>query len=58
MSEKKFEPQWNNAQVCPKCKELGMSVWQESSTARMCANCKFIEERTSQTEERKWNVKK
>ena len=40
-----FVPKWTNAQKCPLCGQLGMCEWSESSTARMCQNCKHIEDR-------------
>lgn len=40
-----FTPKWYNAEECPACKQLGMCIWQESSTARKCQCCGYIEER-------------
>lgn len=40
-----FIPKWSNAEECPMCHELGMCKWENLSTARMCQNCKYIEER-------------
>lgn len=48
MSEEKprFTPRWINAEACPVCSELGMPAWSDdSTTARSCANCGFVQER-------------
>ena len=45
-----FTPVWANAETCPSCGEKGMPAWQESSTARRCANCGHVEERNAVTE--------
>lgn len=42
-----FVPLWQNAEECPNCREKGMPPWQESSTARRCANCGHVEERNA-----------
>jgi hypothetical protein len=40
-----FESRWNNAEKCKICNQLGMPSFQETSTARRCACCGWIEER-------------
>ena len=45
-----FVPLWQNAEECPNCREKGMAPWQETSTARCCANCGHVEERNAVTE--------
>lgn len=40
-----FVTLWVGAEVCLICREKGMPPWQESSTARRCANCGHVEER-------------
>lgn len=46
----KFVPRWSNAEECPVCHELGMPQWQETSTARMCACCKYVQEKVNTIE--------
>lgn len=42
-----FIPVYINAEVCKLCGERGMPKWEKSSTARMCSNCKYVEEKNS-----------